>query len=163
MKFLLFNVVVALGLIYLFSGDHRDIQSFTRQVSEDATKVTEKLTEKVKAFAEVQPSLAEKEAKPNPTPVVKKEVAEKSPPPPPLPPEITVPKREAKRVTYRDTKPPVSDLTPEVAARRSTVMEEPVSAATTDAVKPATPADRRQALLNLAERMELFHIESLGR
>ena len=72
MKFLLFNVVVALGLIYLFSGDHRDIQSFTRQVSEDATKVTEKLTEKVKAFAEVQPSLAEKEAKPNPTPVVKR-------------------------------------------------------------------------------------------
>lgn len=151
MRFLLFNIVVAFGLIYLFSGDHKDIQSFADTVAKDAAQVTKKLTHKVKEIrqplettkiVEVKPK-----AKPSPKPVVKT--------PPPLAPEIAVAKREAKKVNYAATRLTTAEPLPEVAERRAEIMEE--------IAKPKTTSDRRQALLNLAENMELFHIESLGR
>jgi len=157
MRFLVFNIVVAAALVYLFTADRADIHAAADKAYGVAETVRTK-AEDVVASLRDRPIAVETEVpeereiaaptEPKPAPVAAKPSTTEPPAVPPLPePEL------------------VPAVTPEVAARRAEVLAEgPVRGETRPAdVGAVTAIDRRRDLHRLAEEMELFSAEAASR
>jgi len=161
MRFLVFNVVVAAALVYLFTADRADIHA----AADKAYGVAETVRAKAGGMvASLRDGAAEIEEIEDPVPDVPEIAASAKPTPasvaarpaPPEPPAAPPPPPEPELVPA---------ATPEVAARRAEVLA--VSPVRTE-VRPAdegAPAaiDRRRDLHRLAEEMELFSAEAASR
>jgi len=160
MRFLVFNIVVAAALVYLFTADRADIHAAADKAYGVAETVRTKAgdvvaslrdrpaeVERVEAAVPDAPEIAFP-AEPEPAPVA----ANPAPPEPPAAPPLPEPEL-------------VPAVTPEVAARRAEVLAEgPVRGEIAPAdERAATAIDRRRDLHRLAEEMELFSAEAASR
>jgi hypothetical protein len=167
MKFIVFNVVVAVALVYLVANRDNDFDVSLPNL-DDVSAAAEKTLDRVvpsapektpivdapiivtadlaTRFSVPEPEVPEVEVTP-PLPVVEA---------PPLPaiPEIKVPVRQAHNVIVPP--PTGSTVDPAVAQRRAEVLGEGTVTAP-DSVQPT--ADRRRQLLDLAEEMEFLAAE----
>jgi outer membrane biosynthesis protein TonB len=187
MRFLIFNAVVALALLYLFNGDGGpedkakaalgSVKTFAAKAVDEARGRLDKPKPPARKAAASKPV-------PKPVPETKPEpVAEPAPPapverhaevlPPPAPaPMPSVPSAPVETVTVAGLDEPAAPPPePEVAKRRAEVLA--------DSTEPADTGDRaveiggdgllmsvderRKALLRLAEDMELFSVGVTGR
>lgn len=183
MRFLIFNAVVALALLYLFTGD-RGPEEKAKVALGSVKTFASKAVDDVRQRLDEPKALVRKAAapKPAPKPVPEKKpepVAKPAPPtpverqaevlPPPAPaPMPSVPSAPVETVTVAKIDTP--EPAPEVAKRRAEVLAESAPPADTDnrAVEIGgghlmSPEDRRKALLRLAEDMELFSVGVTGR
>jgi hypothetical protein len=160
MKFLLFNVVVAGALIFLFAGDRADP---TTSVGAAVAALTDN-TPDVSSAAEPAPVAAPKPAVPAAGPAALP--AEENPEA-----EAAVPVTEPANGRVASASPPTApDLPPEVAERRKEVLGDPLpnekgaeKIIEVDPNKFMSPEQRRRDLILLSEEMELFSAETLGR
>lgn len=175
MRFLLFNVVVAVALVFLFAGDKADIHAAADRAHDVASDL------KAKAYEVIGAQKAPK-ATPSPAkPVERKTVAaapaekapekipaaaERVPSPEPQPGTAAAEAVKEVQVATRKLVPP---LPPEVEKRRAEVLAEgivggKVSAKTgAGAAKFMTASDRKRDLMLLSEEMELFSARSISR
>jgi hypothetical protein len=145
-KFLTFNIVVAVGLVYLFTGGDWSLQKLKESVFE-ASALPENLTPKL------GPKRTEKAVAKVITPPVEKKTPSLSPAPVKLAP-----------VQIAESRPAVKNPAPrssKVIARRAEVL---ASRTYESAAAPNTelmsPEERRRSLLSIAEDMELFSVEA---
>ncbi len=163
MKFLLFNLVVAAALVFLFSGDRADVGATVAALSEEAAG----------SVSETRPAPVERAPEPEtvaPPPKTNASMetpAAKAPPVQEKAPAVpeTAPGRVASALP---PKAPV--LPPDVAERREKVLgdllpdgkgEEKIIEV--DPKKFMSPEQRRRDLILLSEEMELFSASTLGR
>lgn len=164
MRFLLFNIVVVVALVHLFAGDPSNIGASVERAAEKLrTTVADVANPAPKPAPTAEPAPQPEPVRPAPPKQVAEAIAE--PVAPPLPEPVAV----EKPVVHEA---PVPDA--ETAARRDEVLWGSVApdlAPDTflDAFdQPAVPQpadttrDRRQALMTLAEEMELFSLEQLN-
>lgn len=146
MKFLAFNLVVAAALVYLVAGDKGGANAVSTHAVKAVTEVNQFARDAVTAGKDlISP----------PVVVAAKRSQNLAPAPAPIP---------RTPVSHAELAPPPAapSLPPAVKKRRDEVLgntplptPEPVSTAVIN-------DDRRQQLLNLAEQMELFHIEAVS-
>lgn len=147
MKFLAFNALVGIALIYLFAGDRFELTTAIDRAKDTVSKVVPTVTR----------TAAPTDAAPTPsTPIANSATARPS-----------IPAEVAEAVPVSTTTSAVSTptkLSPAVARRRDEVLGNatPTFKQNPPDVASSTP-DRRQRLLDIAERMELFHLNSVGR
>jgi hypothetical protein len=166
MKFLLFNIAVIAALAHLFAGGAPDIGA-----------AVDRAMEKVRTVAADSPPAADPTPTSSPAddprsepaePRPPKQVAETAPPPPPPLPE---PETVDKPVVHEAPDPATAarrddvlwgsvapDLTPDLTPD---AFPDAFGAAAAEA-RAAEDRDRRQALMTLAEDMELFSLEQLS-
>ncbi len=167
MKFLLFNLVVAAALVFLFSGDRADIGATVAALSNKAQDIA--------TDTKLQPAAPAKPVVPAALPA-KKEPAADPVAPAAVPVEQTgKPARAAapetlKRRVASASPPKAPVLPPDVAERREKVLgdllpdgkgEEKIIEV--DPKKFMSPEQRRRDLILLSEEMELFSAGTLGR
>ena len=168
MKFLLFNLVVAGALVYLFTADRADVHMAADKVYEAAGDIKSVARN---AVGKGRKLLRGDDAAPAPLPVApkplpkteQKPVPKVSPAPPPV-----------KRLVRSAPAPVVSPkvvptLPPEVAHRRAEVLG---TAPPKPAPRPIaeikqgegfmSPAERRKELFSLAEEMELLYARKIS-
>jgi outer membrane biosynthesis protein TonB len=169
MRFLLFNVVVAVALVFLFAGDKADIHAAADRAHDAATDM------KAKAFEVIGAQNAPK-ATPQPSKPVEQKTAAATPPektpttaertPKPQPGTAAAEAVKEVQVATRKLVPP---LPPEVEKRRAEVLAEgivggKVSGKTDSGTsKFMTASDRKRDLMLLSEEMELFSARSISR
>ena len=173
MKFLLFNIVVAGALVFLFAGDRDLPRSFADRARTEAAAISAKAADMIgisapeKAAASPTPAPPAAPAAKAPSPAPKREPAA-------TPPALKqAPKPEPVRTVAAAEPDALPDalpgVPPEVAKRRAEVLgAAPVpdaSAARTPDGEPArfmSPEDRRRDLLRLSEEMEIFSATTIG-
>jgi hypothetical protein len=171
MRFLLFNVVVAVALVFLFAGDKADIHAAADRAHDAASGL------KAKAFEVIGAQKAPKAA-PTPAPVkpIERKIVTASPEQAPekaparaAEPQPGTAAAEAVKEVQVATRKLVAPLPPAVEKRRAEVLAEgivggKVSARTgPDAAKFMTASDRKRDLMLLSEEMELFSARSISR
>lgn len=174
MRFLLFNVVVAAALVFLFAGDRADLHAAADRAHDAATDLKARAFEVIGAKkAPDAPPAPQTAAKP-----VQEKAAVSSAPKTAPPAAEPVPAATDKagtagvdavtqvRVATRGLVPP---LPPEVGKRREEVLAEGVvggaisSPGDTKKPKFMTAADRKRDLMLLSEEMEMFSAQSIAR
>lgn len=177
MRFLLFNIVVAGALIFLFTTDKADLHAAADRAHDAATGLKTKAFEVIGARKAPAAQPAPKaEAEPSPAkPVDRKVVAaltEEDPAPAAIPAAEAKPgtaAAEAVKEVQVATRKLVPPLPTAVEKRREEVLAEgivggPVSAkGASDTQKFMTAADRKRDLMLLSEEMELFSAKSISR
>jgi hypothetical protein len=173
MKFLLFNLVVAGALVYLFTADRADVQAAADRVYETAGDIKAVARSAVGKGRELLRGDDTASSRPNPPPRVANQPPPRIEPPaapyaapaaPPVAPPVDRVAREISRL-------PVS---PEVARRRDEVLgtvpptptQAPAPAPTPEikrGEKLMSPSQRQKELFALAEEMELFYARRTGR
>ncbi|NNE84841.1 MAG: hypothetical protein HKN28_12820 [Alphaproteobacteria bacterium] len=163
MKFIVFNVVVAVALVYLVANRDNGFDVSLPSL-DDVSAAAEKTLDKVVPSAPEEPAivdapiivtadLATRFSTPEPEVKVTPPVPVVEAPLPAIP-EIKVPVREAHNVVVPPPEGATVDLA--VAQRRAEVLGEG-SVTAADSVQPT--ADRRRQLLDLAEEMEFLAAE----
>ena len=162
MKFLLFNVVVAGALVFLFAGDRADVGASVAALSDKAAEAVAE-TRSVPAGRAPEPEAVAPPAKTR-VPVV--QPAAKAPEAPEAP---ALPEPAPRRVASA-APPKAPDLPPDVAERREKVLgdllQDGTGAETVVEVDPKkfmSPEQRRRDLILLSEEMELFSADTLSR
>jgi len=160
MRFLVFNIVVAAALVYLFTADRADIHAAADKAYGVAETVRTKAEDVVASLRDRPDQIEEVEAVASETPAIAvpsnpkpaRVAANPATPEPPAAPPLPEPEL-------------VPAVTPEVAARRAEVLANgPVSGETHPAEEGAVTAiDRWRDLHRLAEEMELFSAEAASR
>lgn len=163
MKFIVFNVVVAVALVYLVANRDNGFEVSLPNL-DDVSAAAEKTLDRVVPSAPEEPAIVD-------APIIMtadlatrfSDLEPKIVAAPPLPaveaplpaiPEIKVPVREAHNVIVPPPTGSTVDLA--VAQRRAEVFGEG-SVTAPESIQP--PADRRRQLLNLAEEMEFLAAE----
>ncbi len=183
MKFILFNVVVAAGLVFLLTGTDNPVPSTGPGVfSEAVLKVSELGDQVAQRLAHAGPSEspeapapakadpparnADQETpppSPAPAPASKQAVTTK---PPPFPPAIEVAPRKTRAVPGdADVAALDGDLDADVRQRRAEVLGEvrrKPRVTVEEGGKLMNPAERRRELDALVEQMELLYIGQIG-
>jgi hypothetical protein len=171
MRFLLFNVVVAVALVFLFTSDKADLHAAADRAHDAATDL------KTKAFEVIGAQNAPKPAPiPSSTKPVEKKVVIAATPEqisPVAKPQVKSQPGSAAAEAVKEvqvaTRKLVPPLPPEVEKRRTEVLAEgivggKVSGKTgSDASKFMTASDRKRDLMLLSEEMELFSARSISR
>lgn len=179
MRFLIFNVVVAGALIFLFAGDKADLHVAADRAHAAATDLKTKAFEVIGAKrAPVPPAAAKPASRPVPVePAEKKAVAAnigKNAKPPvaethddPAPGTAAADAVREVQVATRKLVPPLS---PAVAKRRAEVLAEGTVGRKSSTVGDNTgkqkfmaASERKRDLMLLSEEMELFSARSIGR
>ncbi len=179
MRFLLFNIVVASALIFLFASDKADLHAAADRAHDAATGLKTKAFEVIGAQnAPATRSAPKTETKPSPAePIVKKGVVAARPEADPAPAAIkpaaepkpgTVAAEAVKEVQVA-TRKLVPPLPPEVEKRREEVLAEGIvggrasESGASGKQKFMTASDRKRDLMLLSEEMELFSAKSISR
>lgn len=157
MKFLMFNLVVAAALVFLFAGDKGDLAAIAGKAERAVEQIKTKAVEVIKPAEEVsqKPVSAPAAA---PVPAIEKK-APPAPKPPPVAKAETAPPVPEKTVAARTPQPP---LPPEVKKRRAEVLND-AGAPAPKAGKFMSSGDRKRELLMLSEEMELFSAKAIAR
>lgn len=157
MKFIVFNVVVAVALIYLVANKGSGLDVSLPKF-DDVTAAAEKTLDRVVSPVEPTPIIVDAPtiaaADLTTRLVVPKPRVTVTPPPLPPVPVVEVPVRQAHVVTVPPPSSTPLDLT--VAQRRAEVLGE---ASVTSPELPQKTPDRRRQLLDLAEEMEFLAAE----
>ena len=156
MKFLMFNLVVAGALVYLFTADRADVHAAADRVYETADGIKSVARDAVGKGRELLQGDQAAESRPRPAP---KPVQNPRPAAAPVAPPV---KQVARSIVPR----PVS---PEVARRRDEVMgTAPVDFGPgpipqiKQGEKFMSPAQRQKELFSLAEEMELLYARKIS-
>lgn len=168
MRFLLFNIVVAGALIFLFAGDKDDLHAAADRAHDAATGLKAKAFEAIGAkktpAVEEPPKMAIRPAA--------AKTGEKTKPAPANPADnhhagtAAADAVKEVRVATRKLVPP---LPPEVAKRREEVLSEGIVGGNVSAIGESgkqqfmAASDRKRDLMLLSEEMELFSARSIGR
>jgi len=184
MRFLFFNVVVGLALVYLYNGGKIDMSRFENALSSAPQLVADNTPKKPKPPSGHARDVIEEPAKPTGTPPAPKPEKPKAVSPAPVasPQSIVSAKSKATQlptiehpvtVTKRAVNKPVfentdDNVSTEVADRREEVLgsSHPQSSSQKFALKEGstlmTTAERRRSLETLAEEMEMLYLEKVG-
>jgi hypothetical protein len=181
MKFILFNVVVAAGLVFLLTGTDDPLASSGRDVlSEAVLKATDLGDQVAERLARANSSKPPEAPAPTPKPTqaappVPKAGQQSSPPtpeqveaakPPPFPPAIQVTERKTRTVPGEPEVASVAgDADAQVRQRRAEVLGEAgrkPRVTVEEGSELMSPSERRRELNALAEQMELFYIGQIG-
>ena len=181
MRFLLFNIVVAGALVFLFSSDRADLHAAADRAHDAANGIKSKAFEVIGAGETVKPGstvIPVRVTEPA-KPVVQKQAitetgsATATPKTPeetfsqnkPLAPAAADAIREVQVATRNLVKPaPVKSLPPEVEQRREEVLAEGIIGGTaTGSDKFMSASTRKRDLMLLSEEMELFSARSISR
>lgn len=178
MRFLLFNIVVAGALIFLFTGDKADLHAAADRAHDAATDIKAKafkvigakkapaVTEAPKAVVDAAP------AKPIATKTITAEPGVPANTTSASRPEPGTAAAEAVKEVQVATRRLVKPLPPEVKKRREEVLSEGIvggksrvstAPAGSDTQKFMTSSDRKRDLMLLSEEMELFSAKSIAR
>ncbi len=165
MKFILFNIVVAAGLVFLLTGTDDPVASSGRGVfSEAVLKATQMSDQVAQRLARAGSSVSPET--PAPQTPAQAEAAPAKAAPPPLPPAIPVAPREARMVPGdADVAAPGGGLDPDVRQRRAEVLGEArrrPRVTVEEGGELMSPAERRRELDALVEQMELLYIGQIG-
>lgn len=179
MRFLIFNIVVAGALIFLFAGDKADLHAAADRAHDVATDLKAKAFEVIGAREAAAPKETPKPvAQPAPVKPVTKKVAakpmtEKSPivlAEPAVEPAPGTAAAEAVREVQVATRKLVPPLPPEVERRREEVLAEGIvgkNAVRVDREAPSqkfmAASERKRDLILLSEEMELFSAQAISR
>ncbi len=180
MKFLIFNLAVAVSLVYLLTTDRADFQRVAGSVHDAAGEIKTMTERAVGNGRKLLDRTVSAPTIPGPT-IPGPKTAETRPqppamePPPPLPPAIPAPKS----TTSPQGRTAVADLAvtdPAVAKRRGEILagiapNPPEAKLPPESKRPAlkegepmmTPAQRRKELYSLAEEMELLYARTVSR
>lgn len=170
MRFLLFNIVVAGALIFLFTGDKADLHAAADRAHDAAAGL------KARAFEVIGAQKTGTKAS-SAEPVEKKIVVAVPPEEDPAPaavkpaaePKPGTAAAEAVKEVQLATRKLVPPLPPEVEKRREEVLAEGIvggsvsDSGTSDKQKFMTASDRKRDLMLLSEEMELFSAKSISR
>lgn len=162
MRFLLFNIVVAGALVFLFASDRADLHAAADRAHDAARDL------KSTAFGETEPAAPEETVKPEPAPDPAK-TAEKTEGTfaenKPLAPAAADAVHEVQVATRKLLDPlPTSPLPPEVAQRREEVLAEGIVGGPVAGNGKFMPASiRKRDLMLLSEEMELFSARAISR
>ncbi len=151
MKFLMFNVVVAVALIYLFTADRAEMRSVADRAFDTAGEIKQmarKAVGKGRAMLDRETALPVV-PRPDPAPEVKF-TQPVEPPPPPAPPAWPAP--PAQIVAEQP-------LAPEVAIRRAEILDPVLK----QGARFMSADQRRRELFSLAEEMELLYARKTSR
>ena len=172
MKFLIFNIVVAAALVFLFAGDKGDLTA----VAHKAERVVSGLRAKTVGTAAprpTRPGVAESAEAKVPAPQTKpaSEKAGTAKPEPKVPPPAPDTKQVAEETEPRAlpkvevaTHTPAPPLSPEVEKRRAEILDDGGATVAEGTAGKFMPADiRRRELMLLSEEMELFSAEAVSR
>lgn len=171
MRFVLFNIVVAGALVFLFTSDKADLQAAAGRAHETATALKAKAFEVIGAKKAPAVSHPPKVAAETPSikPIEKKVVAAPVATDTPAPEAEKSAAKEAIREVQVATRKLVAPLPPEVEKRRDEILTEGVVGgkisvpAGSDHQKFMTTSDRKRDLMLLSEEMELFSARSISR
>lgn len=149
MKFLMFNVVVAVALVYLFTADRAEMRSAADRAFDTAGEIKQMAQ---KAVGEGRAILDRETVPPvvpraDPAPEVKS-MQPVEPPPPPPPPVRTATRPVAEK-----------PLAPEIAARRAEILGPVLK----EGERFMSADQRRKELFSLAEEMELLYARKTSR
>lgn len=182
MRFLLFNIVVAGALVFLFTSDKADLHAAADRAHDAANGIRSKAFEVIGAQQTAKPQPAVK-----PTPVTEPaqpaqpvetapaetataETEETFSQNKPLAPAAADAVREVQVATRKLVEPQarkpqaVKPLPPEVEQRREEILAEGiVGQSETEAQKYMPPSTRKRDLMLLSEEMELFSAEAISR
>ena len=172
MRFLFFNIVVGAALLYLYNGGDLNLSTFVNK----AKSTTEVVAQKAAPIESL--IVAENPPKPKSSPSghARDVIEEPAPKPAPAPRKpkasslpaiknpVTIAKYVPKKPNFGDTQKAES---PEIAKRRAEVFGEPqTKPAQKFALKEGSNlmsvSERRQALDDLAEEMEMLFLEKIG-
>ena len=163
MKFLIFNIVVAGALIFLFAGNKGDLTAVAQKAEQVVSKIKTEAVEAVGPKPETPPP-----AKPV-TPSVN--VTKPAAAPVDASPSVAKPKAPASEpaaqplpsVTIAD-RTPKAPLPPAVAKRRAEVLDEGATVVSEGSAEKFMPAEiRKRELMLLSEKMEMFSAEAISR
>jgi hypothetical protein len=162
MKFLMFNLVVAGALVYLFTADRADVHAAADRVYETADGIKSAARDAVGKGRELLQGDQAAESRPAPSP---KPIQKPAPEASPVAPTV-------KQVAQSNIPRPVP---PEVARRRDEVMGTALAAPVARAApgqpnipelkqgeKFMSPAQRQKELFSLAEEMELLYARKIS-
>ena len=165
MRFLLFNIVVAGALVFLFTSDRADLHAAADRTHDAATDLKSRAFEVIGA-KEPKPSEATVEpdpaAEPAKTPEKTEETFAQNKP---LAPTAADAVREIQVATRKLAEPPPANpLAPAVVQRREEVLAEGVvGGPVTGNGKFMPPSTRKRDLMLLSEEMELFSAKAISR
>lgn len=183
MRFLLFNIVVAGALVFLFTSDKADLHAAADRAHDAANDIKSKAFEVIGTKETKPPKPAAKPAA-SPEPVKPAKAAPATPETrtaatpatepaseetfsqnKPLAPAAADAVREVQVATRKLVKPiPVETLPPEVEQRREEVLAEGiVGDPVTEAQKFMPASTRKRDLMLLSEEMELFSAKAISR
>lgn len=175
MRFLLFNIVVAAALIFLFAGDKADLHAAADRAHDTASNIKAKALEVIGAKqAPTEKEAPKAKIEPVPAKPTGTQAIAATPPAAAIPKPATTPAPDTAaaeavkevRVATRKLVPP---LAPEVEKRRAEVLSEGIVGgkstipAGSDTQKFMTASDRKRDLMLLSEEMELFSARSISR
>lgn len=166
MKFLIFNIVVAAALVFLFAGDKGDLTAIAGKTEKLVSDIKSKAVEAV-----APPRSEELPATPASTPLPKPAVAPAAADTPtpklpeakaaPLPAKAAAKPLPTTNIADRTPKPPLS---PDVAKRRAVVLDDSATVVSEGTAEKFMPADiRKRELMLLSEEMELFSAKAISR
>ena len=164
MRFLLFNIVVAGALVFLFSSDRADLHAAADRAHDVATDLKSRAFEVIGAK---EPATPEAAVKPDlaPDSVKTSEKTEETfAQNKPLAPAAADAVREVQVATRKLVEPQTAKpLAPEVAQRREEVLAEGVvGGPVTGNGKFMPPSTRKRDLMLLSEEMELFSAKAIS-
>lgn len=165
MRFLLFNIVVAGALVFLFTSDRADLHAAADRAHDVASDMKSRAFGAIGANERPAPEVA---VKPDPAAEPAKP-AEKTEETfarnKPLAPAAADAVREVQIATRELVEPqPAKPLAPEVAQRREEVLAEGIVGGPVAGSGKFMPAStRKRDLMLLSEEMELFSAKAIGR
>jgi len=175
MRFLLFNIVVAGALIFLFTSDKAELHAAADRAHDAANGIKSKAfevigTQQTAKPVETAPATSETASNEAPADTATAETEETFSLNKPLPPVAADAVREVQVATRKLVEPqairpqPVKPLPPEVEQRREEVLAEGIiGEPATEAQKYMPPSTRKRDLMLLSEEMELFSAEAISR
>lgn len=179
MRFLLFNIVVAGALVFLFTSDKADLHAAADRAHDAANGIRSKAFEVIgaqqtaKPQPTVKPTPVTEPAQPFVTATAETATAETEDTfsqNKPLAPAAADAVREVQVATRKLVEPQVrrpqavKPLPPEVEQRREEILAEGiVGEPGTEAQKYMPPSTRKRDLMLLSEEMELFSAEAISR
>ena len=162
MKFLIFNLVVAAALVFLFTGEDGQIGNVSQKADKKIAEIKRGVTNLLVQNADdVSPAKKTSEhgatgqnlVKPATVKAPKPKEIVKTPPPP-------VSKNTAPSLTQKSPRSPDLSLPKEVVKRRNAVLAENEGVKTKEQGNSfMTPRIRKRELLTLAEEMEMLAIK----
>ena len=166
MKFLIFNIVVAAALVFLFAGDKGDLTAIAGETERLVADIKSKAVEAIDAKSPEPPPVKQPAVSP-PKPAVEPAATEAPVPTSPAPAAKSAPVKPAGHplpavdVADRSPTPP---LPPDVAKRRAEVLNAGDAVVSEGTVEKFMPADiRKRELMLLSEEMELFSARAISR
>lgn len=168
MRFLLFNIVVAGALIFLFAGDKDDLHAAADRAHDAATGLKAKAFEIIGAKKTPSVEKTPKTAT-RPATATTGEKPKSAPANPAENPHAGTAAADAVKEVRVATRKLVPPLPKEVAMRREEVLSEGIVGENVSAIDESVKqrfmaaSDRKRDLMLLSEEMELFSARSIGR